>query len=168
MGRELAKPSKLSMTELQYCAIKKMSNHPKTTVKTAKRAKMLQLGYENKPHSIVSQELGVSINTIKLWRNRWEACQANLSDFETESKLISGLHQFFKDLPRSGVPPKFTAAQRKQIIALACDEPSIHEIPMTNWSSEMLALTAKAKGIVDNISSSQVRRILKNGVVTTS
>jgi transposase-like protein len=168
MGRQHAKPSKLLMTETQYCAIKKISNHPKTTVKTAKRAKMLQLGYENKPHSIVSQELGVSINTIKLWRNRWDENQANFSDYDTETELICGLHQFFKDLPRSGVPPKFTEAQRKQIIALACDEPSIHDIPMTNWSSEMLALTAKAKGIVESISSAQVRRILKNGVVTTS
>lgn len=168
MGRPLSKPSKLLMTELQYCAIKKITKHPKTTVKTATRAKILQLGYENKPHSIVSQELEVSINTVKLWRNRWDECQATLSNLDTETKLISGLHQFFKDLPRSGVPPKFTAAQRKQIIALACDEPSLHKIPMTDWSSEMLALTAKAKGIVDSISSSQVRRILKNGVVTTS
>jgi hypothetical protein len=30
---------------------------------------------------------------------------------------------FLKDLPRSGTPAKFTEAQKKQIVALACDKP---------------------------------------------
>ena len=168
MGRKLAVPSKLLGTKLQIRAIKKIATRHTTPLQISKRAKILLLGFACKPHSVASKELDVSINTIKSWRKRWGEAYEELSEIETEVDLTKALHLFFKDLPRPGKPNKFTQAQRKQIVALACDQPTDHGIEMTEWTNEMLALTSQAKGIVDSISKSQVRRILKNGAVTTT
>lgn len=145
-----------------------MTTRHSSPVQQVKRAKILLLAFENQPHSVISKSLGVSINTVKSWRNRWNESYEALSQIETESEMNKALYLFFKDLHRPGKPNKFTEAHRKQIVALACDKPTNHKIEMTDWSNEMLALTAQAKGIVDSISKSQVRRILKKGALTTA
>lgn len=168
MGRKLAVPPKMVMTDLQVSMLKKFMTRHSTPVQMSKRANIILFAFERKPNSIVSQELKVSINTVKYWRNRWNAANKELSELKTEADLTKALHLFFKDLPRPGKPKKFTESQRKQIVSLACDKPVNHGIEMTNWTNEMLALTAKSKGIVESISTSQVRRILKNRALTTT
>ena len=168
MGRKLSNPRPLVMTNLEYNVIDQISTRPTTTLKMSRRARILLLGYEGKPYSVISQELGIQLNTVKSWQNRWISERYNLSGLETEADLTKGIYLFFKDLPRSGKPKKFTMVQEKQIIALACDQPSNHGIEMTDWSHEMLAITAKAKGIVESISSAQIGRILKNKPLTTT
>jgi len=86
-----------------------------------------------------------------------------VSDLELRRYLLGVL----KDIARSGTPKTFTAAQEQQIVALACEEPNHHGIPITDWTHEMLAKTAIAKNIVSTISSSQVGRILKNMPTST-
>lgn len=167
MGRKLSIPTPLAMTNLEHSIINKISTRPTTTLKLYKRARILLLGYEGIPYSVISRELGIQLNTVKSWQNRWIFERNNLSALKTEADLTKGIRLFFNDLPRSGKPKKFTMAQEKQIIALACDKPSNHNIEMTSWSHEMLAITSKAKGIVESISSAQVGRILKNRAIKT-
>ena len=168
MGRKLSYPEPLEMTKMEHDIIHELSIRPTTTLKMSTRAQILLSGYEGKPYSVLSQELDIHLNTVKSWQKRWILERNNLSELQTKSNLTKGIILFFKDLPRSGKPKTFTMSQEKQIIALACDEPSNHNIEMTNWSHEMLALTAKTKGIVKSISSAQIGRILKNrGVKTT-
>jgi len=168
MGRNLAIPPSLSMTELQICALQKFATRHSTPLQMSKRANILLFASESQPHSTISKEVKVSVNTVKSWRKNWKESYEELSKLETETDLTKALHLFFQDLPRPGKPNKFTEVQRKQIVALACDQPTNHGIQMTNWTNEMLALTAQSKGIVDSISKSQVRRILKNGALTTA
>lgn len=168
MGRKIAIAPKLPMTALQYSLLEKISSRHTTGQQVSKRAKILLLASQGEAHSVIRDTLGVSINTIKSWRNRWNAAYEATSESTTEADLLKVLMLFLKDLPRCGTPKKFTATQRKQIVALACDKPIHHEVEMTDWTHEMLAITAKAKGIVDSISESQVRRILKNGAFTTA
>lgn len=168
MGRKLSIPKPLVMTNMQYEVIHQISTRPTTTLKMSTRAHILLSGYEGKPYSVISEELGIDLNTVKSWQNRWVLAQDSLSKLETQADLNKGIFLFFKDLSRSGKPKKFTTAQEKQIIALACDRPDNHNIEMTDWSHEMLALTAKNKGIVESISSAQVGRILKNRAITTT
>lgn len=168
MGRKLSIPKPLVMSKMQHAVIHQIATAPTTTLKMSKRAHILLLGYEGKPYSVISQELSIHLNTVKSWQKRWLSNQEKLSELETESDFIKAIRLFFKDLFRSGKPKKFSVAQEKQIVALACDQPSNHAIEMTDWSHKMLAITAQAKGIVESISPAQVGRILKNRATPTS
>jgi len=168
MGRKLSNPEPLKMTELQHDVIQKIATRPTTTLKMSMRAHILLHGYKGTPYSIISKELGIALNTVKLWQTRWTSEQKILSELEREADLTKGMFVFFKDLARPGKPKKFTETQEKQIIALACDRPDNHDIEMTDWSNEMLAITAQAKGIVESISPAQVGRILKNKPIATA
>lgn len=168
MGRKIELTPKLRMTELQHLGLKKIVSRPTSVQQDSKRAKILLLGFTGEAHSVISKEVGVSVNTVKLWRNRWDEVYEELFRLETAKEIEQGLLVFLKDLPRSGTPAKFTEFQKKQIVALACDKPINHQLEMTDWTYEMLALTAKTKGIVDSISESHVRLILKNAAITTT
>lgn len=168
MGRKIAPAPILPMTGLQYSLLEKIVSRHTTGQQQSKRAKILLLASKGQAHFTIHQTLGVSVNTVKSWRNRWDEAYEEICKAETETGLSKALLLFLKDLPRPGTPNKFTEAQRKQIVALACDKPGNHQLEMTGWTHEMLAITAQAKGIVDSISESQVRRVLKNTAVTTA
>jgi transposase len=69
-----------------------------------------------------------------------------------------GLEAAVHDKPRSGAPPEFDGKQEAMIIALACsDAPE----GRTCWTAELLANRAVALGVVESISETTVRRILK-------
>lgn len=167
MGRKLAPTAKLPMTKLQNSVLAKIVARHGTSQQKSKRAQILLLGTTGQAHSVISQTLKVSKNTVKKWRIRWEYAYQELSEIESEKDLLKALLLFLKDLPRPGSPAKFTEVQKNQIIALACDKPINHQLEMTDWTYEMLALTAKTKGIVASISESHVRLILKNAAITT-
>ena len=130
--------------------------------------KILLFAKEGQSNSHIKRALGISLNTVKLWRSRWTAEYAGLLKYESSPDLYDGLYSFLQDLPRSGTPKTFTFAQEQKIVALACDKPCHHGLEMTVWTHEMLALTAKAQNIVRDISARQVGRILKNTPAPTS
>lgn len=114
--------------------------------------------------------LGVSRDVVNLWRSRWndsismllkaseeDLTKASLKDHE----LVKLLKSVLSDRPRSGTPKRITLSQEEQIVALACDSPQNHGVEMTNWTHEMLSHVAKSEGIVETISASHVRNILK-------
>ncbi len=65
---------------------------------------------------------------------------------------------------RSGVPPKFTAEQLTQIIAVACEEPEESGRPVTHWTPRELTEEVIQRGIVESISPRHIDRILKGGI----
>lgn len=103
-------------------------------------------------HSLaaIAQELNTWPQRVARWRNRW---------LDSDPKLP--VCDRLADEPRPGAPGKITAEQYCQIIALACERPDAHEVPITHWSSSELARAAVAKGIVPSISARSVGRILK-------
>lgn len=166
-GQSPAPPIK--MTVLQQSLLKAIGSKHQTGQQQSKRVKILLLAHEGKSNSHVKREIGVSLNTVKLWRRRWIDAYESLRKFEGfidtgQASLWDyrqQLQYFLKDKPRSGSPKKISLSQEQQIIALACEKPSDFEIEMTDWTHEMLAHVAIAKGIVSTISSRQVGRILK-------
>lgn len=168
MGRSLAVPPALLYTDAQKSALIQYSNRHTTGQQQAKRARIILRGFENTPHSVVGEELSISVPTVKTWRKRWESAQSDLSELESMADLERAYEVLFKDRARSGRAAKFTKSQKEQIVALPCDKPCEHGVQMTDWTHEMLAQTAQAKSIVDSISSSQVGRILKKSSLTTS
>ena len=167
MGRGQAPAPAITMTATQASLFKKMVSKHTIPQQIAKRIKILLMAKEGHSNSHIKRELGISLNTVKSWRSRWVAAYENLLSYESSSELYACLFAFLQDLPRRGAPKTFTLAQEQQIVALACDKPYTHGLEVTDWTHEMLALTAKAKDIVFSISPRQVGRILKNTPTST-
>ena len=104
---------------------------------------------------------------VRKWRNRWvelvvklqQAEAAGISDEDLPDLILTGL----SDLPRSGTPPKFTAEQIVQIIAVSCEAPLESQRPVSHWTPSELADEAVKRQIVESISPASVGRFLKSG-----
>ena len=104
----------------------------------------------------IARELGVNVDTVRLWRDRWVGWQG--IDLETLS-LVERL----QDAPRPGVKPKFTTEQRCQMAALACEAPAQAGRPISQWTGREIADELQARGIVEQISPRHAARLLKKG-----
>ena len=90
----------------------------------------------------VAETLNVDHWTVTLWRNKY---------------LTSGL-DFLQDQPRAGRPVEIDGAQRAKITALACSETPAGR---AKWSLRLLADKIVEAGFCEEISHTQVGRILK-------
>ena len=123
----------------------------------------LWLGYTV---SEVARLLGIVRKTVRKWRERWNKEIARVKEVEadkqcSDKKLSILLEGVLSDAYRSGAPSKFTAEQIVQIIALACENIEKYGLPLSHWTSKALSEEAIRRGIVENISPSTVRRLLK-------
>jgi len=104
---------------------------------------------------------------VRKWRNRWvdlvlklkNAESSEVSDEDLRDLIVIGL----SDLPRSGTPPKFTAEQIVQIIAVSCEQPAESQRPVSHWTPSELADEVVKRQIVESISPASVGRFLKSG-----
>ena len=64
------------------------------------------------------------------------------------------------DAPRPGTRPTFTSAQVVQILAVACEPPSLSGRPITHWTHRELRDEVVKRGIVPTISKSHVGHLL--------
>ena len=112
---------------------------------TVQRAQIVLLAHQHPEwqNAAIAQRLGCNVNTVKRWRQRWQA--------------TDGL----RDAPRTGTPPTFTPLQRTQIVALACSAPRQYGKVWQRWSGEKLAQVAVEQGIVGTISPGTIRRWLR-------
>jgi len=131
------------------------------------RAKILLLAHSGLNNAEVRREVGLSHKTVKKWRCRWLDGYEELCGLEKVEEQ-EYLQNFLEDYPRSGLPKKFTDAQEKAIVAMACREPREFGIEMTDWTMEMLSKVAGREKIVESISKSQVARLLKNTDLATT
>jgi transposase len=87
------------------------------------RAKIVLAAAAGQNNAAIAAELGVCTDTVRKWRRRFAASR------------LPGL----KDALRSGRPPVFTAADRAEVIALACALPAESGVPLSRWSGPDLA-----------------------------
>lgn len=73
-----------------------------------------------------------------------------------ERRRLSGL----EDDPRSGRPVEITPLERHQVIAAACRVPRDFDVARNTWTHESLRDAVVAQGLVRQISTSEVGRIL--------
>ena len=78
-----------------------------------------------------------------------------------EKNLLAAIEGVLGDAYRSGTPPKFSAKQVVQIVALACEEPVLSERPISHWTPKELADEVVKRGIAESISPQSVERFLK-------
>lgn len=125
------------------------------------RAWIIQAAETGMNNAQIGRELGLSVDTVRLWRNRWVAWQAvPLEEVGVEARL--------RDARRSGTPGKFSAEQLAQIIAIACEKPEASGYPVSHWTPKEIVMEAIKRGVVVSISERQVGRFLKRGRLETA
>ncbi len=90
----------------------------------------------------IAKSLGVAYQTVGVWRNKYQA---------------NGL-DFLQDKQRPGRPVVFDGEQRAKVTALACSETPDGR---AKWSLQLLADKAVELELVETISPSKVRELLK-------
>jgi transposase-like protein len=93
------------------------------------RAAIVLAAAAGQDNAAIARELGVCTDTVRKWRRRFAASR------------LPGL----TDAPRSGRPPVFTAADRAEVIALACALPAESGVPLSKWSGPDLAREVAAR-----------------------
>jgi putative transposase len=120
------------------------------------RARIVLAAAQGSSNVQIARELDVCVDTVRLWRDRWVGLQG--IDLETLS-----LAERLQDAPRPGAAPKFTAEQRCQMAALACQAPAKAGRPISQWTGREIADEMKARGVVEQISPRHAARLLKKG-----
>ncbi len=125
------------------------------------RARIIQAAETGMNNEQIGRELGLCVDTVRLWRNRWVALQTvPLEELSAEERL--------GDAARRGSPGKFKAEQMAQIIAIACEDPEANGYPVSHWTPKEIGMEAIKRGVVESISERQVGRFLKRGGLETA
>jgi transposase len=113
----------------------------------------------------VAEKLQVSQKTVRLWRDRFSEAAEALAEMESKGDvkaLRTRVHELLSDAHRCGAPPKFSAEEVCQIVALACETPDgKSERPVSHWTHRELADEAVSRSIIESISVRHVGRLLK-------
>jgi transposase len=92
----------------QRAQIWAMVRGQKTEYRLKQRATIIwQLAEEHRPATEVAAALNLTVKTVRKWRGRF--CTHGVPGLE--------------DAPRSGAPSPFSATQRCEVLAIACDDP---------------------------------------------
>jgi putative transposase len=151
------KPPAISLSDAERQSLQSLVRRYNTGQQKAIRARIVLLADMGKNHREIARELGVSVDTARLWRQRWLNLQPiSPDDLSIEERL--------DDLPRSGAPSRLTANQICQIEKLACEKPEKSGRPISQWTGREIADEVMKRGIVDRISPRHASRLLKKGV----
>lgn len=126
-------------------------------------------------NSHAAQQLHLHRETVRFWRTRFLTAQADLALLEAnladkaaadpkckpQAELQAYLETLLSDLPRPGAPATFTPEQIALIVAVACEDPALSDLPLSQWSDHELALEVVRRGIVSQISPRSIGRFLK-------
>lgn len=127
-----------------------------TPQQIALRAQIIISASDGLNNAQIGRQLDVNINTASLWRNRWLGlAAASLDDLSIEERLA--------DAPRPGTPARITPRQVCQIVAMACEAPSLSDRPISQWSSREIADEVVKRGIVEQVSPRHAARLLQRG-----
>ena len=148
------KPIGIKLNKEEKKALEKLVKGHNTGQQIALRARIILAADQGKSNSHIVRELGVSMNTVRLWRSRWTLFESvPLTELKAEERL--------EDRPRPGCPVRITADQRCQIEKLACEQPEKSGRPISHWTNREIAEEIKKRGIVEEISVRHTGRLLK-------
>ena len=136
------KKQHLKLAEADKKYLTELLNKGQAKVRVIRRAiGLLQLD-QGATFQKAADLLGIDYYTVSRWRKKY---------------VESGL-DFINDLPRSGRPLVFDGEQRAKVTALACSDTPAGR---AKWSLQLLADKAVELKLVESISPSKVRSLLK-------
>jgi transposase len=148
------KPPAVHLSEKERQGLEKLVRRHNTRQQIALRGRIVLAAADGVSNSQIAREFGITVDTARLWRNRWLTLQPiALQDLSAEERL--------EDLPRPGAPARITADQRCQIEAMACEDPEDSGRPISHWTNREIAAEIMKRGIVDRISPRHAARLLK-------
>jgi len=144
----------VNLSDAELHGLEKLIKRHQVGQQIALRAKIVLAAACGLKNQEIAQTYNVTLDTARLWRNRWVQLQdISLDDLCLEDRL--------RDAPRPGAPAHITADQRCQIEALACEKPDKSGRPITNWTAREIADELKKRKIVTTISPRHAARLLK-------
>ena len=154
------KPPMIELSEQAECDLEQLVKAHKTNQQIALRGRVILKAGAGKRNAEIARAEAISISMVRLWRQRWLDLQPlPLSELSVKERL--------EDLPRPGAPPRITADQMCQIVALACEAPEKSGgSPLgaiSQWTGREIADELMEQGIVETISARHARRLLKRG-----
>ncbi len=148
------KAVEITVSEEAEEELKQLVKKHKAGQQIVKRARIVLGAKEGKSNREIMREVGVSLNTVRLWRGRWQMFEGiPLEELSVAERL--------EDDARAGAPARITADQRCQIEKLACEKPEETGRPITHWTNRELAAEIMQQGIVNTISPRHAGRLLK-------
>ncbi len=157
-----AKP--LHASALQQELLQRMVQRTTSAQRLVKRAHIILEALKGTSNTSIAQHLQIDYETVRRWRDRWQAAESRLQAIEETGKrklLKQAIEVLLTDEPRPGAPATFTLEQFMQIMALACETPASADRPVSTWTPRELADEAVKRGIVEQISPRTVERFLK-------
>ena len=152
----IPKAQVVNLSEAERQGLEKLVKRHQIGQQIALRAGIVLAAAGGQTNKEIAQSYKVTLDTVRLWRNRWVTLQdISLDDLSLEECLA--------DAPRPGAPAKITADQRCQIEALACEKPEGSGRPITHWTAREIADELKKRKIVEDISPRHAARLLKRG-----
>lgn len=167
-----AKASELRLSKAQEEILTRLCRRRSSAQQQVKRARIILAAASGSSNSEIARRLRCDRNTVRLWRERWQASASELAEVELEQvakdkELLSAIETVLSDAYRSGTPPSFSPEQMVQIIALACEAPNLSGRPVSHWTPHELADEAVKRGIVESISPQTVERFFKGSGTQT-
>ena len=154
------KPPMIELSEQAKCDLEQLLKAHKTDQQIALRGRIILEASAGKGNAEIAREQAISVSMVRLWRQRWLDLQPlPLSELNVKERL--------EDLPRPGAPPRITADQICQIVALACEAPEKSGRPISHWTGREIADELMEQGIVETISPRHARRLLKRSYAQT-
>jgi len=151
------KPPLVTLTADARHALETLTRRHTTAQQLAVRARIILAAADGHNNAQIARQLRVDVDTVRLWRQRWLGLQGlRLADLSVPDRLT--------DAPRPGHPARITAEQVCQIVALACEAPSISGRPISQWTSREIAEAIRTQGIVEQISPRHAARLLKKTI----
>jgi transposase len=139
----MRKTAVVHLTDEQRTDLAQRLERNPLTGRQRRRHQILLLADQGRTDEQIVQATGAGLSTVERLRKRWAR---------------EGLEAALAEKPRSGVPAKLDGKQEALIVALACsDAPEGH----AQWSARLLANRAVELEIVQSLSESSVRRLLK-------
>lgn len=161
------RPPAVELTPRQQALLERLARRTSGAQRLVQRARLVLAAAGGLNNAQIGRQVGLDVDSVRVWRDRWLAAAADLAAAEAddadEAALPRRIAVVLDDAPRSGTPPRFSAEQICQVIALACEPPEASGRPVTHWTPTDLADEAVGRGIVVSISPRTVGRFLKMG-----
>jgi putative transposase len=152
----IPKAKEVNLSEAERQGLEKLVKRHRIGQQIALRARIVLAAARGLKNKEIAQTYQVTLDTVRLWRNRWGELQdISFDDLSIEDRL--------QDAPRPGAPGRITADQRCRIEALACEKPEASDRPITHWTAREIADEVMKRKIVESISPRHAARLLKRG-----
>src|SRR5215831_11979370 len=103
----------IHLSEKEQEELTRLTRRHRSEQQVVVRARIILAAAQGLSNIQIARELGINVDTVRLWRDRWARWQE--IDQEKSTQEATSLAQRLQDAPRPGAVPTFTMEQRVQM-----------------------------------------------------